>query len=294
MDNKTNLTNDPEILAIVERMPPFPASIDRILRLSNNMDTPAREIVGVIKHDPVLTMRILALVNSAYFALRKPVTSVHQAYVLLGLNTTKNLLLRIAVVATIPDIPNMGDFTLDGFLTHSLSVAVTARMIAAGLNLSDDEDYFVAGLLHDFGKLALAFHDSGRFLDTLKLTESKKLPLTDAENETYGFDHTDVGLALGNRWNLSEFLCSCMRRHHDSGLLASGLPEDPVEQGAYITAAANQIVRFLNIGFSGEYIAVILPDNLLSSIRLSHEDLPEFGKRIEEEMRQARVFLGSS
>jgi HD-like signal output (HDOD) protein len=75
----------------VERMPAFPRSVQRVLELTRNINCPPKEIVGVIEKDPVMTMKIFKVINSAYYSLPNKITSVGQSVVYLGINTVKNL-----------------------------------------------------------------------------------------------------------------------------------------------------------------------------------------------------------
>ena len=83
------------LMKVVDQMPPFPKSVHRVIELTNDLNCAPKDLVQVIEHDPVITMKMLKLVNSAFFSLAKSVTSVRHAVVYLGLNTVKNLALTV-------------------------------------------------------------------------------------------------------------------------------------------------------------------------------------------------------
>ena len=80
-----------QLMTAIDRMPAFPKSVQQVLELTRDLNCAPRDLVQVIERDPVLTVKILKVVNSAYFGLSRPVTSVNHAVVFLGFNTIKNL-----------------------------------------------------------------------------------------------------------------------------------------------------------------------------------------------------------
>ena len=90
------------LAAAVESMPAFPKSVQSILALTRNMDCSPKDLVQVIGKDPVITVKVLRVVNSAYYSLSSPITSMDHAVVFLGFNTIKNLALSIAAISMLP------------------------------------------------------------------------------------------------------------------------------------------------------------------------------------------------
>ena len=146
-----------KLTTAVERMPAFPKSVQKILELTRNINCLPKELVGVIEKDPVMTMKILKVINSAYYSLPNKITSVNQSVVYLGINTIKNLALSFATVGILPRTNTVG-FDIQRYLLHSLATGSVARQLchAYGNGEADPADCFVAGLLHDFGKVVYA------------------------------------------------------------------------------------------------------------------------------------------
>jgi len=90
------------LLAMVESMPAFPESVHQIMSMTADINCSPKDLVKVIERDPIMTMKILKLVNSAFFSLSRNVASVQHALVYLGLNTVKNLAISIATVDALP------------------------------------------------------------------------------------------------------------------------------------------------------------------------------------------------
>jgi HD-like signal output (HDOD) protein len=202
-----------------------------------------KEIVGVIEKDPVMTMKIFKVINSAYYSLPNKITSVGQSVIYLGINTVKNLALGFAAVGILPRT-TPGGFDVQRYLLHSLVVAGVARQLGTQFAKGevDPGDCYVAGLLHDFGKIVLAQFLPAEFHQAMAYAAEKRIPLHEAEAWVIGISHGPVGAMLSHRWAFPADLVDCIRDHHDpkvSSVLLDCL------------RTADQIVRLRGIGDSG-------------------------------------------
>ncbi|HPA73891.1 MAG TPA: HDOD domain-containing protein, partial [Spirochaetota bacterium] len=140
----------------IDRMPSLSPVIHKINEVANNVRSSAQDLTDVIQFDPVLTAKVIRMVNSAYFGLPQEVKSLKQAVVMLGINTIKNVAISSAFLGK---AYLKGSTVLDGeeFWRHSLGVAVAAKMIAKRLGVEEKfiEEYFIAGLIHDIGKILI-------------------------------------------------------------------------------------------------------------------------------------------
>lgn len=197
----------------VDRMPAFPRSVQKVMELTRNINCLPKELVGVIEKDPVMTMKILKVINSAYYSLPNKITSVNQSVVYLGINTIKNLALSFAAVGILPKM-NTAGFDIQRYLVHSLATATVARQLATRLDREDADpgDCYIAGLLHDFGKVVFAQFMAPEFREALALGES--MPLYAAEQQVIGVDHGVAGAMLAKRWQFPDQLVQCIRDHH--------------------------------------------------------------------------------
>ncbi len=199
----------------VERMPAFPKSVQTILEMTRNINCLPKELVGVIEKDPVMTMKILRVINSAYYGLPNKIASVGQSVVYLGINTLKNLALSIAAVGILPRFNTTG-FDIQRYLLHSLTVAAIARLLCEkyARGETDPGDCYIAGLLHDFGKVVFAQFMPGEFIKALAITVDEAKPMFIAESEVIGADHAFVGALLAQKWQFAAPLVQCIRDHH--------------------------------------------------------------------------------
>lgn len=252
--------------AAVESMPVFPKSVQRILELSRDINCRPKELVMVIEQDPVMTMKLLRVINSACYGLPKQVTSVSQSMVYLGLNTLKNMALSFAAMGALPPQGNLG-FDIQGYLDHSLSTAILARTLCQ--KYSDDDtdpaDCYIAGLLHDFGKVVFAQFMQAEFADALTLAAHTNISLHAAERQIIGTDHTVLGGMLVEKWRFPAALTNTIRTHHDDAA-----PDNTVQSCLFV---ANQISKQLALGNAGNLIVEALPPALCERFNGSLQDI---------------------
>ena len=194
-----------ELAAAVDRMPAFPKSVQRILDLAREDSSTAKELVTVIDRDPVLTLKMLKVVNSAYFRLPRQINSIGHAVVFLGFNATKNLAVGMAANGMLPT-ENTAGFDWQDYLVHSVATASIARRLAAGVQDADPMECFVAGLLHDFGKVVMARYMPERLQTALESCRQDGSSLHLAMQRHWGIDHAEIGALLVARWRFSESL----------------------------------------------------------------------------------------
>jgi putative nucleotidyltransferase with HDIG domain len=275
-----------EIIAYVEKMPAFPQSVSKVLELTSRADCSPKELVKVIEHDPVMTMKILKLVNSAFYGLPNPIKSINHGIVYAGFNTIKNMSLTIAAIGVLPRQSKI-NVDIDDFLLHSLGVGTIAKKLAdqLGVGAKDASDYFIAGMLHDFGKIILALFKSDEYQHALDMALQSEKPLFQAEQEIFDIDHSEIGALLAESWKLPETLADCIRHHHQPEL-KNNIMVDCV-------FAANQIINFLSFGDSGNRFITPFPESVESRFGKDLQGLIDSIGDIESEMDQARAFISS-
>jgi len=231
-------------------MPAFPKSVQKILVLTQDINCTPKDLVQVVDKDPVITVKILKVVNSAYYSLPKQVTSINHAVVFLGFNTIKNLALAIAAIGMLPKT-NAAGFDIQQYLLHSLATAGIAKKLASNLDNVDPMDAFIAGLLHDFGKVVLAQFMPEEFRAALDISQREGSSLHLTLQQSIGVGHAVVGAMLAEKWRFAPHLIEAIRHQQsrelkDTGLIAS-------------VFAANQISKKLQYGFGGNAMVEELP-----------------------------------
>lgn len=216
-----------EMGIVVERMPAFPKSVQKILELTRKLDCNPKELVGIIEKDPVITLKVLRVINSAQLSLPTKITSINQSVVYLGVNTIKNLALSIAAIGILPSA-NAAGFDIERYLFHSLTTATFSRQLCTlyASGETDPGDCYIAGLLHDFGKIVFARFMPEQFRQVLaQCAAETSLPSNHAERAVIGADHTVVGAMLATKWQFPAALVECIRNHHSAEAPASAMSD---------------------------------------------------------------------
>lgn len=191
----------------------LPEVVMRTIDLINDPDTSAAEIGQVIGEDPGLTARLLKIVNSPFYGFPSRIDTVSRAITVIGTLELLDLILATSVVKTFRGIPSeLVD--MDSFWQHSLYTGVIARILAGRMRAPSTERYFIAGLLHDIGSLAMYKLLPEECATTLRRARIELTPLHIIEQEVLGFDHGEVGGELMRAWHLPEGLVEAIRFHH--------------------------------------------------------------------------------
>lgn len=223
-------------------MPAFPKSVQRILELTRDVNSTPKDLVDVIDKDPVVTVKILKVVNSAYYSLPKQITSIGHAVVYLGFNTIKNLALSIAAIGMLPK-DNASGFDVEQYLLHSLATAGLAKQLAHKVDDADPMDCFIGGLLHDFGKVVFAQFMPKEFKAALEECQATKSPLQVALQKHIGADHFVVGAMLAEKWRFAPALIETIGHQSVDNLKDTDMTA--------CVFGANQISKKMQFGFGG-------------------------------------------
>jgi len=277
------------IQATIARMPSLSTTVVKVLETCNDPRASANDLKRVISLDPVLTGRVLKLINSAYFALGKPITSLTRAIIMLGVNTVKNLALSFAILKNMKGSGSFHAFTTNQFWLHCLGVGVVAKTLAAvnGHNPAEQEEYFVAGLLHDLGKLPLNKQFPEEYFQVSKIAKKENEPFYLSEDRLLGIDHCKVGEMIAQKWRLGASLIETLAHHHNP----DGC-NDKSRDLVSIISLANHIAIELQIGEAGDCInKSSVPAQLQEKFGIENDDLSAFQETISTEIDKARIFL---
>jgi len=209
-----------DMLARIQRLPALPAVALDLLNTLSGSDPDVASLARRIAQDQAIAARVLRVANSPFYGLQSRVGSIHDAIVVLGFAAVRSLVLAAAVVTGLPG-GHCAGFDPSRFWRHVMGTAVAAQSLAQRLG-RPPESLFVAGLLHDIGRLAMVSVYPELFARALTIACERDCSLRDVELEIFGFDHTAVGAALTRRWNLPEEIIDALAYHHQPELGAPG------------------------------------------------------------------------
>lgn len=231
-----------DLLAAVDSMQAFPVCVQSILKLTRETSCSPKDLVEVIDRDPVMTVKVLRVVNSVYYSLPRKIASIDQAVVFLGFNPIKNLALSVAAVGMLPGHTSAG-FDGKGYLMHSLTTAGIARQLALRFAGVDPHDFFIAGLLHDFGTVVVAQVMPHEYRRAVEFAAWHAISLHDALQQLAGVDQVAIGAALLDHWRFPQSMVDALRLQHHIDSTCSDL--------CLSVFTANYVSEQAGVGFGG-------------------------------------------
>jgi HD-like signal output (HDOD) protein/ActR/RegA family two-component response regulator len=207
-----------QLVSSIDHLPSLPALYTEVLNEINSPTGSLNKIGEIISKDVAMSAKILQLVNSAFFGLPKHVATPHRAVCLLGVDTIKALTLSVKIFSQFSQSKLTG-YSISNLWNHSILTGVLARSIATNEDRSQSEidEAFMAGLLHDVGKLILLDKLPQKSLEIVKLANSTNCYLWEAEQKILGTTHAQVGAYLIGIWGLSESIVEAIAFHHSPG-----------------------------------------------------------------------------
>lgn len=273
-----------KLIVLVEKMPAFPKSVQQVMQLTSDINASAKDIVRVIECDPVMTVRILKAINSSFYGLPQKITSVQKAVVHIGMNTIKNIALGVAAMGML-NANNKANFNTSNFLLHSLTTAAISKMLAERIGLSSAQcsDCFVAGLLHDFGKVVFAEFIAEEFKLALDKSKEQHLSLHQTELEFIGLNHSQAGRILAEKWELPDSMCDAIAHHHDLDSSQNVLRD--------CVFAANQVSKQMQFGDAGNPLVDAFPEFIVTRFGLTLPAMCDTLEDLESVKTEAQSFI---
>ncbi|HEX4349333.1 MAG TPA: HDOD domain-containing protein [Verrucomicrobiae bacterium] len=242
-----------EIQAQLARCPSLPSlgSINKALQgLLLTEQRYTAQIAEIIRRDPSLTSRLLKLVNSVYFGLTTPVNSIEEAVFYLGVRQIRQLTMVTPIIEDFQRLTKQCAFPWREFWQHCIGTAILTREVTASVpGPTEDHDY-VAGLIHDVGKIVMAWSFPDHFAEIHRQALTGTSGISEIEDEVLGINHSELGALYLERHRLPELMIYSARYHHNP---------DKAPQFRHTIAAvqlADLLLRSSKIGCSGDYVEV--------------------------------------
>jgi HD-like signal output (HDOD) protein len=243
------------------QLPTLPQVVQRIVSMIDRPETSAEDLGRLIEKDQVLSAKVLQLANSPFYGFPARIASVSHAVVVLGLNVVKGL----ALGASVFDM--MRAAGMDQLWRHSLGVAMTAHILATRVGHKNPEELFVAGLLHDLGKVVVYVKLPETASRIAQAVRERDLYMLEAEQEILGLTHAEVAGWLATAWHLPTVLKEPIMYHHHPHL-ATGAPMQTT-----IVHVADVLVKAMGCGFSGDALVPALSAEAWKALNLDDEGL---------------------
>jgi len=232
-------------LKFCPRLPSL-GSINSALRELLNADQRyTSQVAEIIRRDPSLTARLLRLVNSVYYGLQTPINSIEDAVFYLGVRQIRQLVMVTPIIEDFQKLAGNATFAWREFWQHCIGTAILTREVINTLRAPSDEVDYVAGLVHDVGKIAMASACPEHFELIHQCSDTATTTLIERERQILGLDHGEVGAMYLRSHNLPDALVDVARFHH--------APERAAHNAQLVAAVqiADLMVRHARIGNSG-------------------------------------------
>ncbi len=253
------------ILQSLEQLPTLSPVAVRLLKITSANDAQFDQVIRLIESDPALSAKILSLCRRADMGAARAITTVRRAAVMLGMEAVHSAVLSVQIYELMKQAPGANErrdpsgapgsssapgFDRSGFWKHAIAVGSCAELIAAARTdlKVPPEEAFVAGLVHDLGKLALDWLMPNTYEKIIRQAEARRLPLSQVERSVLGLDHHQAGKRLAEHWSLPHALQDSMWLH---GQTPDSMPDVAGRNIVGVVAIANGLCRRLMLGWSG-------------------------------------------
>lgn len=275
MADKRNDTQ--RIVGDLKSMPTLPGLIAKLGAIAENNKASAQEVARVVSMDPVLSAKVLRLVNSAFYGFSRRVSTVSNAIILLGVNVVKSLTISSSIFEIMEQ-------NIVGLWEHSMGVAVAANIIARELKLPEPEETSTVALLHDIGKVAIKIRLEDDYSRLTSLIKEKELSMVAAERELLGTDHAEIGERMARTWLLPEKLIEPIACHHN-------VEKSTVHRAkTSVVHIADVLIKASGFGLSGDDIVPQIQPVAWQKLGLTEDCLEQIIDKVEDKLVEVRQF----
>lgn len=233
----------------VEEFPTLPTVYSALADIMANPNSTAAAAARVISSDQASAAKVLKTANSSMYGFRQKIGTITQAIFLIGFTEVKNLVLALSIIDLFKKSKVTELFNPVDLWKHSIAVGVITRLLGKLAGASNVENFFIAGILHDIGKLLFLKNMEDEYSEVLAYAAMQNMYIRDAETKILGMTHTVAGELISEKWKLPVSLRNCIRYHYNGTC--------PDEKDKLLTASvhiANVIARALELGNAGDNV----------------------------------------
>ena len=273
----------------LDALPAMPVIAQKLLALKLNTEEGCRMLLVLIEEDPQISAKIIGLANSAMVGASRQIKTVREAAMLMGTKRVQSVATSIAILSLMAKPPT-GKFNIQDLWLYSIGIAFAmlgiARFMPARIRPQDDQ-IFLAGMLHDIGYLVLAYL-APKLSDKLhtRLAAEAERPALEVEREILDICHDELGAELARHWNLPEEIITVLRYHHnpDAAEAAAGQP---------LVRIINVVQKLLPFSGINEYAAPDISAEEWGALGIPQSKTEEAKELINEQAEQAMQFANS-
>jgi HD-like signal output (HDOD) protein len=209
------MTN-PHLVAInsqIDAFPALPATVTKVMAVTADPESCANDLMQAILPDPTMCSAVLKVANSAFFGVPRKVSTIERAVVVLGFEEIRNIVIGKAIFTSFPKMTRESRSAVGLFWEHAFTCGLAAKIIGEHLHISPSE-LFIAGLIHDIGKLAMFLAFPNEYPILRELSAPSHYNNISEEERSFATRHDRVGLQLAEKWLLPHRLTMAIGYHH--------------------------------------------------------------------------------
>ncbi|KXK10253.1 MAG: HDOD domain-containing protein [Fimbriimonadaceae bacterium] len=253
----------------------------QVIRLIDDPDASVAKLESLIERDPAMSAKIVRVANSAYYG-HSNIGSIGRAVTVLGMNIVRSLVTTIVYQQVVKDYDGFSKGFAYGLWRHSVATGIVARILAKIKMPLKAENLYAASLIHNVGLLSMGRFCSDQLVTVIAEARKGERSILEVEHEQLGFDHTEVGELIGQKWGLPEFMITALRYHHSP-------LEAPANQETATIVAVSQLAA-QRAGYTFEFVATPepIPTEWLEAIELSEDQIPAVESVLHSEMEKVQ------
>lgn len=276
-------------LASIGDLATLPEVTIKIIEIVEDHKSTARDLHEVIKNDPALSVKVLKVVNSAFYGLPGQVASVDRAIILLGLSAIKNIAIAASIARLFKGKRISEQFSASDLWRHSVGVAVAGRALAkCSPHPAMTDEIFVAGLIHDIGTLVERQSYPDQFTEVVKRCSEGDPNFLEVEREIIGADHQSFGVGLTTKWKFPRHLRAAVGFHHNPETLSVEL-----RNMATLIQLADVVCCQEKIGFYLTAQNGQVTTEMLDALSITQAQLDEVRANLAQQVAEAETTLKS-
>jgi len=262
-----------KILAGINNLPTLPTIYSTLSEAIEDPNTNTEKLAKIISTDQVSSLKILKVANSPFYGFNGKIDTITQAILYLGFREVKNIVFAITVINFFSKDKELSRFRPVDYWAHSIGVGIATRMIGSIARETKIENYFLAGIFHDIGKLLFSEFAQKEYSKVLEIVARNNCLIRDAEVEVFGIEHSKVGQILSEKWKLPLSIQNAIYYHHE-GIL--GQTKDKLIASVHV---GDIIARAMKLGYPGDTLIpepnikvweiLNIPDGAITSLRKS-------------------------
>ena len=274
-------------IAAVGDIATLPEVTIKIIETVEDPRSTARDLHEVIKNDPALSVKVLKVVNSAFYGLPGQVASVDRAIILLGLSAVKNIAIAASIARLFKGKRISDQFSAADLWRHSLGVAVGARSLAkASPHPVLADEVFVAGLIHDIGTLVERQVFADQFAAVIQQCLEVDRDFLECEREVIGADHQAFGIGLTTKWKFPRHLRAAVGFHHNPEALSVEL-----KNMATLIRVADVLCCTGQLGFYLTARHDEITEEMLDTLSITQDQINDIRETLDEQVTEAEASL---